>query len=52
MSDNGPQYNSQAFIEFAKQYNFSHNTSSPKFPQANGDRTGGSNRERFAEEKQ
>ena len=37
MSDNGPQYNSQAFIEFAKQYNFSHITSSPKFPQANGE---------------
>ena len=32
VSDNGPQY----FTEFAKQYDFTHITSSPQFPQANG----------------
>ena len=33
-SDNGPQYSS---MEFAKEYKFVHTTSSPKFPQSNGE---------------
>ena len=37
MSDNGPQYVSQEFGNFAKEYNFQHTTSSPHFPQSNGD---------------
>ena len=36
MSDNGPQYSSNEFKVFAKKYNFSHVTSSPLFPQSNG----------------
>ena len=36
ISDNGPQYSSQEFAEFAKMYNFEHTTSSPYFPQSNG----------------
>ena len=36
VSDNGPQYSALAFEEFAKEYGFSHTTSSPKYPQANG----------------
>ena len=36
MSDNGPQYSSQEFADFAKQYDFVHNTSSPRHPQSNG----------------
>ena len=36
MSDNGPQYSSEQFAEFANQYGFSHITSSPKYPQYNG----------------
>ena len=35
-SDYGPQYTSQEFSEFVKAYNFSHVTSSPHFPQSNG----------------
>ena len=37
ISDNGPQYASDAFAKFAKEYKFCHLTSSPKFPQANGE---------------
>ncbi|KAJ0023870.1 hypothetical protein NQD34_003769 [Periophthalmus magnuspinnatus] len=37
MSDNGPQYSCQTFTEFAATYGFKHITSSPKFPQSNGE---------------
>ena len=35
-SDNGSQYSSRAYKDFAKQWNFTHTTSSPEFPQSNG----------------
>jgi transposase InsO family protein len=35
-SYNGPQYTSQEFGKFSKEWNFQHNTTSPYHPQANG----------------
>ena len=37
VSDNGPQYTSGMFEDFAKECEFQHVTSSPYFPQANGE---------------
>ena len=37
VSDNGPQYTAEEFACFAKKYGFQHQTSSPKFTQANGE---------------
>ena len=37
VSDNGPQYLSQEFGEFAKKFNFKHITSSPYHPQGIGE---------------
>ena len=36
VSDNGPQYSAQGFSEFAEEWDFIHETSSPHFPQSNG----------------
>lgn len=35
-SDNGPQFQNVYFKSFAKNWNFEHQTSSPKYPQSNG----------------
>ena len=37
VSDNGPQYSCEAFSEFASEYQFQHVTSSPLYPQSNGE---------------
>ena len=37
MSDNGPQFSVDVFSSFAKEYGFTHYTSSPRFLQANGE---------------
>jgi transposase InsO family protein len=36
VSDNEPQYASQEFKQFAREYGFEHVTVNPHFPQANG----------------
>ena len=36
MSDNGPPFDSAAFASFARNWEFEHTTSSPGFPQSNG----------------
>ena len=37
MSDNGPQFSAETFQQFAATYGFTHVTSSPRYPQANGE---------------
>ena len=36
LTDNGPQYSSHKFKDFAEKWDFIHNTSSPRYPQSNG----------------
>jgi transposase InsO family protein len=36
ITDNARQFTSQHFKDFAKQWDFTHTTSSPEFPQSNG----------------
>ena len=37
VSDNGPQYSSEAYADFAREFQFQHVTSSPHYPQSNGE---------------
>ena len=37
VSDNGPQFSSMAFTQFALDYGFHHQTSCPNYPQSNGE---------------
>ena len=37
VSDNGPQYDSEAYANFAREFQFEHVTSSPHHPQGNGE---------------
>ncbi len=36
MSDNGPQFAAREYKEFAREWGFYHDTSSPKYPKSNG----------------
>ena len=36
LSDNGPQFSASSFTKFAEEYGFTHITTSPRYPQANG----------------
>ena len=37
ITNNGPQFSSNEFCRFSKTYEFEHTTSSPYFPQSNGE---------------
>lgn len=37
ITDNGPQFSGRAFQQFAKDYDFQHITTSPHYPQSNGE---------------
>ena len=36
LSDNGPEFAAKQYLDFSKEWGFSHNTSSPEYPQSNG----------------
>ena len=36
LSDNGPQFSARFFAKFAEEYGFTHISTSPRYPQANG----------------
>ena len=37
VSDNGPQFSAETFTQFAQNFDFQHQTSSPNFLQGNGE---------------